>query len=62
MPDEPILANLTAEIMYKSSKRSYDTFANLWNFKDWLGDNTASPIYETNLKVGREGLKVLAGR
>ena len=62
MPDEPILANLTAEIMYKSSKRSYDTFANLWNFKDWLGDNTASPIYETNLKVGREALKVLAGK
>jgi len=52
MKNNPVFANLATEIFYKAGSRSYDSFRGPLNFKDWLGDNTASPMYEVNLKVG----------
>ena len=62
MKDNPVIANLATEILYKAGERSYDSFRGPLNFKDWLGDNTASPMYEVNLKVMQDGLKVVTGR
>ena len=62
MKDNPVIANLATEILYKAGGRSYDSFRGPLNFKDWLGDNTASPMYEVNLKVMQDGLKVVTGR
>lgn len=61
MKDNPVFANLAAEIFYKAGGRSYDSFRGPLNFKDWLGDNTASPMYEVNIKVMRDALKVVTG-
>ena len=62
MKKNPVMANLATEIFYKAGKRSYDSFRGPLNFKDWLGDNTSSPMYEVNLKVGQDALKVIAGK
>ena len=62
MKNNPVIANLAAEIFYKAGSRSYDSFRGPLNLKDWLGDNTASPMYEVNMKVGRDALKVITGR
>ena len=62
MKNNPVLANLATEIFYKAGSRSYDSFRGPLNFKDWLGDNTASPMYEVNLKVAQDALKVVTGR
>ena len=61
MKNNPVLANLATEIFYKAGSRSYDSFRGPLNFKDWLGDNTASPMYEVNLKVGQDALRMLSG-
>jgi len=62
MKNNPVFANLATEIFYKAGSRSYDSFRGPLNFKDWLGDNTASPMYEVNLKVAQDALKVITGR
>ena len=62
MKNNPVFANLATEIFYKAGSRSYDSFRGPLNFKDWLGDNTASPMYEVNLKVAQDALKVVTGR
>jgi hypothetical protein len=62
MKNNPVIANLATEIFYKAGSRSYDSFRGPLNLKDWLGDNTASPMYEVNMKVGRDALKVITGR
>lgn len=61
MKDNPVLVNLATEIFYKAGDRSYDSFLGPANYKTWLGDNTASPMYEVNWKVGKDALKVLSG-
>ena len=62
MKNNPVFANLAAEIFYKAGSRSYDSFRGPLNFKDWLGDNTASPMYEVNMKVAQDALKVAMGK
>lgn len=43
--DNPVIQNLVTEILYKGSSKSYDTFRGLYNVVDFIGNNSATPIY-----------------
>jgi len=61
MKNNPVPMNLMTEIFYKAGSRSYDSFRGPLNFKDWLGDNTASPMYEVNMKLVQDAFKFVSG-
>lgn len=43
--DNPVLQNLIIEILYKSTSRSYDSFLGLYNVINFIGRNSATPVY-----------------
>lgn len=43
--NNPVMKNLAVEILYKGSGKSYDTFKGLFNIIDFVGSNSATPIY-----------------
>jgi hypothetical protein len=45
MKNNPVIANLMTEILYKSSGRMYDSFAGPLNIIEYFGENTNPPIY-----------------
>lgn len=51
--DHPIVQNLATEILYKGSAKSYDTFKGLYNVLDFIGNNSATPIYSVPAQLMR---------
>jgi hypothetical protein len=36
MKNNPVFTNLVAEVFYKSTTRSWDSFQGPWNYVNWL--------------------------
>lgn len=51
--DNPVVQNLATEILYKGSSKSYDTFRGLYNVVDFVGNNSATPIYSVPAQLMR---------
>lgn len=61
MKDNPVAMNLLAEVFYKSSTRSWDSFQGPYNYMGWLFENNDSPVYEVNTKIMKDAVKVISG-
>lgn len=61
MKDNPVAVNLLAEVMYKSSTRSWDSFQGPINYLSWIFQNNDSPIYEVNTKILKDATRVIYG-
>lgn len=61
MKERDVVTNATVELLYKSSSRSYDGFAGIFNVFQFLGENTNPPVYSQNLKLLKETGSMLVG-
>ena len=61
MKNNPVIANLMTEILYKSSGRMYDSFAGPLNIIEYFGENTNPPIYQVPIKIITDSAKFVFG-
>lgn len=61
MKDNPVIANLLTEILYKSWSRSYDSFTGPVNIIQFFGENTNPPFYSNSIQLIKDALSVTFG-
>ena len=61
MKDNPVLANLLTEIMFKSWSRSYDSFMGPLNVIQFFGENTNPPFYSNSVQIMKDAASVAFG-
>lgn len=61
MKKNTALTNAIAEVLYKSTGRSYDGFGGMLNVIQYLGENTNPPVYSLPIKIVTDLSKVCFG-
>ena len=61
MKNNPAIQNAFAEVLYKSTSRSYDGFMGAVNIVQYLGENTDPPVYSLPIKVTTDLAKATFG-
>ena len=60
--DHSVIENAMAEILYKSTSRSYDGFMGPVALIQFLGENTNPPIYQVSTKIPSDLMKFAFGK
>lgn len=59
--DNPLLVNMIAELLYKSSSRAYSQYAGPINVIQFFGENMNPPYYTAPVQWINEGMQALVG-
>lgn len=61
MKDNPVIANLVVEVLYKSTTRAWDSYMGPLNVITFFGENMNPPIYQLPIRLIQDSFEFLLG-